>query len=250
MEFNELWKYENQNSLESIFAVQYSQLDNNPNGYGQAWNFHESRGFSDAYPEVGFFNEFPEGPRKEATFKVDIPQRSVSGGVIVENGTKPWQESQRKHPIYKKFTLAELITVSDRPQNYRAIEVFRYAEVLLIYAEAQARLGENASSIEALNQVKRRAAGLDYLTPSSVDVTTATPNEIIDESGWELAGEFKRWFDLVRSERVEEIAARRDPSENVTLVRQPTKAQYIAPLPIRALLGSNLVQNPEGFKIQ
>jgi starch-binding outer membrane protein, SusD/RagB family len=55
----------------------------------------------------------------------------------------------------------------------------------------------------------------------------------------------------VRSERVEEIAAKRDPAEQVVLVRQPTKAQYIAPLPAEAFLqGSKLTQNPEGFKIQ
>jgi starch-binding outer membrane protein, SusD/RagB family len=99
--------------------------------------------------------------------------------------------------MYKKFTISENLNYGDRVSGFRAIEVIRYAEVLLIYAEAQARIGENASSLEALNQVKRRAAGLPYLTPDpSVDVTTATPNEIIDEKGWELAGEYKRWFDL------------------------------------------------------
>ena len=66
----------------------------------------------------------------------------------------------------------------------------------------------------------------------------------------ELAGEYKRWYDLIRSETLEEIAAKRDPTEQVDLVRQPTKAQYITPIPFQAISTSNLQQNPEGFKIQ
>ena len=102
-----------------------------------------------------------------------------------------------------------------------------------------------------LNEVKRRAAGLPYDVPNaSVDVAIATPNEIVDEKGWELAAENKRWFDLVRTERVAEMAAKRDPSEPVTLVRMPTEAQYIAPIPDGSISLSVLVQNPEVFKIK
>ena len=76
--------------------------------------------------------------------------------------------------------------MGNRVTGYRAIEVIRYAEVLLIFAEAQARIGETAESLEALNQVRRRAAGLPYDVPvDTVDVATATVNEIIDEKGWE-----------------------------------------------------------------
>jgi len=250
---NDLWKVSNQNSTESIFSVQFSKTEDLRSNYATAFSFHESRGFSDAFPELQFFNDFPEGPRKEATFEVDIPQRGVSGGVIfVKNpSTKPWQQSQRKHPMYKKFTISADLNVGPRVFDFRARELYRYAEVLLIYAEAQARVGENANSLEALNQVRRRAAGLDYLTPDvSVDLTSASVNEIIAEKGWELAGEYKRWFDLVRTEKVEEIAALRDPNEQVLPVRAPTKAQYIAPIPFQAISTSNLTQNPEGFKVQ
>ena len=49
-------------------------------------------------------------------------------------------------------------------------------------------------------------------------------------------------------ETLEEVAARRDPAEKVPLMKQPTKAQYITPLPAEAVSGSNLKQNPEGFQ--
>ena len=37
------------------------------------------------YPERQFFYDFPEGPRKEATFYTEIPQRRVVEGQIVES---------------------------------------------------------------------------------------------------------------------------------------------------------------------
>jgi hypothetical protein len=249
---DELWLLSSQNSKESVFSVQFSEVEDMKNGWAVSTSFHEARGWSDMYPELRFFYDFPEGPRKEYTFYTDIPQRGVSGGKIVAKDppTKPWLESQRKHPMYRKFAISENLTVGNRTAGYRAFEVIRYAEVLLIYAEAQARIGETPASISALNQVKRRAMGLPYMDPApGVDVTTATVNEILDEKGWELAGEYKRWFDLIRSETLEAIAAKRDPAENVTLVRQPTKAQYITPIPFEAISTSKLVQNPEGFSV-
>jgi hypothetical protein len=233
--------------------MQFSEVEDQRTGWPAGTSFHEARGWSDMYPELQFFYDFPEGPRKDATFYTDIPQRGVAQGAIFirDPATVPWQESQRQHPMYKKFAISENLTLGNRTAGYRAFEVIRYAEVLLLYAEAQARIGENASSIEALNQVKRRAAGLPFdVADPAVDVTTATVNEILDEKGWEFAGEYKRWFDLVRSETLADIAAKRDPAENVTLVRIPTDLQYISPIPFQAISSSKLVQNPEGFKIQ
>lgn len=250
---DQLWLLQNQNSSESIFSIQFSEAEDIRSGYPAAFSFHMARGWSDAYPELQFFNDFPAGARKDATFATDIPNRRVSGGVITSKdpATIPWETSERFHPMYKKFTISENLTLGGRTSGYRAVEIIRYAEILLIYAEAQAHIGENASSIEALNQIKRRAAGLPYLTPDAgIDVATATVSEILDEKGWELAGEYKRWFDLIRSETLEQIAAKRDINEQVDLIRQPTKAQYISPIPFSAISTSKLTQNPEGFKIQ
>ena len=154
--------------------------------------------------------------------------------------------------MYKKYTISEDLTVAGRSMGYRPVELYRYAEVLLIYAEAKAASGGvDASALDALNQVKRRAAGLDPNTAdATVDSASATISDILDEKGWELAAEDKRWFDLIRTETLQDVAAKRDPTEKVPLMRQPTEAQYITPLPAEAVLGSKLIQNPEGFKIK
>ena len=245
---------ENANSRESVFSVQFSKEEDQRNGHPAATSFHMARGWSDMYPELQFFKDFPEGPRKEATFVTQIPNRGFAGGKIITKNppTIEWSVSQRFHPMYGKFTASEDLTVVGRTMGYRSIEIYRYAEVLLIYAEAKAASGAlDASALDALNQVKRRAAGLDPNTPNaSVDVFSASVQDIIDEKGWELAGEHKRWFDLVRTETLESAILKRDPDEQVPLVRQPGKAQYISPIPAEAIATSKLVQNPQGFKIQ
>jgi len=61
--------------------------------------------------------------------------------------------------------------------------------------KAKARTSSMRVSVEALNQVKRRAAwGVVYLKFSAGRLSvgcfvSATANEIVDEKGWELAAE-------------------------------------------------------------
>ena len=254
LNINELWKKESQNSSEALFSVQYSETENLLNVWPTAFTTHKGRGFSDVFAEIKFFEDFPAGPRKDATFRTDIPQRGVSsdtGKMIDKNpATIPWENSQRKHPLYEKFLKSEVYDFN-RPRSYRAIEIIRYAEVLLIYAEAQTRAGQNAAAIEALNQVKRRAAGLAFQSIApGVDVSSASIDEIIAEKGWELAGEGKRWFDLVRTEKVAEVAMNRSDKEQNKITNIPTSKHFIVPIPLTSLLLGDYVQNPEGFKIK
>lgn len=256
---NKLWERESQNSLESIFSIQFSRIESIRSHYPTSFSFYESRGLSDIYPELQFFLDFPKGPRKDVTFGIDIPYRTIKDGAIIDRtpATRPWESSQMRHPMYKKFTISEDLNVNTRTAGYRAVEIIRYAEVLLIYAEAEARSGGGSGrefGLEAYNQIKRRAAGLDYMTPVPLlDATSVTAEEIVQEKAWELAGEFKRWWDLVRLEKVGEVMAQRDITEQVALKLDATGIswkQYIAPIPTKALSGSKLVQNPEGFLVQ
>lgn len=71
----------------------------------------------------------------------------------------------------------------------------RYADVLLMYAEVQARLGNSAEAIKYVNVVRERA-GLANLNPalSSSDLLEA----IFTERSLEFALEGKRFLDIVR----------------------------------------------------
>ena len=84
---------------------------------------------------------------------------------------------------------------------------YRYADLLLIYAEAAGRVanGPTTSAMEALNQVHRRAFGKNPGLPSTVDFNMADYNGtsfidlIIKERGYEFQYEGKRWLELKRT---------------------------------------------------
>ena len=118
----------------------------------------------------------------------------------------------------------------------------RYADLLLYYAEAVGRSGNDAPDAwEALNQVRRRANGLPVNTPdASVDLTSGDLAELAyTERKWELAGEFKRFDDLTRMERVAQALAKRSPEELVGPVTGDTSpANYFAEIPEGELVTS------------
>ncbi|MES2872325.1 MAG: RagB/SusD family nutrient uptake outer membrane protein [Bacteroidota bacterium] len=93
------------------------------------------------------------------------------------------------------------------------LPVYRYADILLIYAEAEARANKapTANAVEKLNMVHRRAYGYDPMLASPVDFKLSDYNEtsfidlVVKERGYEFQFEGKRWFDLVRSGRVNSV---------------------------------------------
>lgn len=90
---------------------------------------------------------------------------------------------------------------------------YRYADVLLIYAEAasQAANGPTVAALEALNQVHRRAYGLVPTNASAIDFKLADYNAnsfldlVIKERGYEFQYEGKRWLELKRTGKAQQI---------------------------------------------
>jgi hypothetical protein len=84
--------------------------------------------------------------------------------------------------------------------------LYRYSDILLMYAEAACRAGNapTAATMEALNQVHRRAYGKSVTTASTIDFKLAdyTADKfndlVIKERGYETQFEAKRWLDLKR----------------------------------------------------
>jgi len=89
--------------------------------------------------------------------------------------------------------------------------MLRYAEVLLIAAEAAVEIGNNEAATNYINQVRARArmggvagtgsGGTQTIAPSAVpaDITgMVTVNDVLEERRFELAFECKRWYDIAR----------------------------------------------------
>lgn len=82
--------------------------------------------------------------------------------------------------------------------------LMRYADVLLIFAEAENQVnGPTQAAIDALNRVRNRAfsGAAPALLPAETASKTAFDDRVFQERGYEFMQEAKRWFDIVRTNR-------------------------------------------------
>ncbi len=118
----------------------------------------------------------------------------------------------------------------------------RYSEILLIYAEAlsEANGGPGTEAYLALNEVRNRA-GLDDL--SGLNATTFK-NAILEERRLEFCFEGQRWFDLVRTGRLEAaVKAENSFSRNAKV--QPHHVWF--PIPQREIDANGALKQIKGY---
>ena len=140
--------------------------------------------------------------------------------------------------------------------------IIRYAEVLLIKAEAENELnGPTAAAYDAINQVRRRAYWSPYSnvqnTPSdgsALDLSGLTQEQfrerLREERRLEFVLEGQRWFDLIRWHILVKYVKANTPTDEETVGTKTTKIQnvskknYLLPLPQdQLILNPNLEQN-------
>jgi hypothetical protein len=188
--FANLWKQQNKlTSKEFIFTFYGSVAGGGVAGSHldiatRYWGNGEG-GWGDYYSETRFFNVFPDGPRKDATFTSVF----ADGTTFVEAQTQPYIAKYRDGGN----------RTGTNSEGFRP--VLRYADVLLIYAEAAnyVNQGPTTEILNILNRVHERA-GLERLPRSMTQ--QEFDKAVLDERAWEFACEGDRWHDLVRREMV------------------------------------------------
>jgi hypothetical protein len=204
---------------EDVFTLFTDNNTNSNHFYGMSGMPGDENGWDDYCSEINFFNNFPAGPRKDATFLTSV---------VVNGATIQWQNFIIHHPYYQKFKIQNSTDVLDY-SSASPILLMRYAEVLLIYAEAQAGSGApNADAYAAINAVRERAGLADLPAGlSSADFVKA----VIQERGWEFACEWHRWFDLIRTETVAQANSNRAAGE-IPMEGDPSdKSKWWLPIP-------------------
>lgn len=237
-DYADIWKISNKFNKEAVFACyfnndvpQWNWENGNMMGPPALAPDYEEGGWDDGFGEIAFFNRFPAGPRKDATYQKDYYVKNDPSNVV------SWEGTLQKHPYFLKYRdddnyVWSTHTINDwwgSGTNF----LIRYPEVLLTYAEAQAMASApDATAYDAVNQVRRRAGLADL--PAGLS-QTAFRDAVVEERGWEFAAENGvRWFDLLRTETVAKANALRHSSE-VPLINQPddaTHSYYWAPIPI------------------
>ncbi|MEP7107714.1 MAG: RagB/SusD family nutrient uptake outer membrane protein [Ferruginibacter sp.] len=122
--------------------------------------------------------------------------------------------------------------------------VIRYADVLLMYAEASNELDNSTEAHKYINIVRKRArfdGTVDRNTvPDYVNLNKeAFRDTVLNERRLEFVAEGQRWFDLVRKNKLEKLVPRAKPGITPTAPKH-----YLFPIPQRELgLNPKLVQN-------
>lgn len=200
--FEKLFRVENENSSESIFELQcalvsgnsgasnsqYSQVQGVRGSSGGGWGFN--------VPTQDLVNEFEAGdPRMNATI-IFRGTTTFEGDAIPATGDNP----RYNYKSYVPFSMF----VSGFPEGAQQnVRVLRYADVLLMNAEAANELGQTATALASLELVRARARGTNAAILPKVTTTdqAALRTAIYHERRVELAMEFDRYFDVIRQGR-------------------------------------------------
>ena len=200
--FEKLFRVENENSSESIFEIQAALIPGNPGAsnsqYSQVQGVRgvTGGGWGFNVPTPSLVSEFEPGdPRLNATI-IFRGTTTVEGDAIPVTATNPMYN----YKSYVPFTMYVSGYNEGAQQNIRVI---RYADVLLMNAEANNELGNTAAALTSLNKVRARARGGNNTLLPDVTTTdkTALRNAIWHERRVELAMEFDRYFDVIRQGR-------------------------------------------------
>lgn len=211
-DFNSVFEEAGENGPESVFEVQYTDVEgagfdclqcsegNIAVGFSGVRGYDGplfTSGFSFNVPVQEAFDAFEPGDLRRDVAILDIEAWSDSTGAAFSTGYEHTGFFNRKYLPRKRSAGAQQDLNLTNPNNYRAI---RYADVLLMAAEANNRGGINdVNAQEYVNLVRERAFGDPY---HNVTVTGPALTDVIyQERRVELMGEGHHFFDLVRTNR-------------------------------------------------
>jgi len=228
--FYDMFRIRGENGPESIFEVQCTTLPGNCDASNSYWALSQS-----ARPQFGWGFCTPTADLASAFEPGD--QRK-QGTILFRGTTTPDGDSISLQNSNERYNMKAYVPNSvtkvclyGADQNIR---ILRYAETLLLNAEAANELGQTAKALAAVNQVRARA-GLAALAGGSQDVLRQA---IWQERRVELALEYgDRFFDLVRQGRAATVLKSRGFVAG---------KHEVFPIPLSQiqLSGGKLTQNP------
>lgn len=195
-DYAEVFNPANKNNIESVFEVQFKEGNE-----GFASNFFYMflvqpitaeetsaiTGITEIARTVEGYN-IPTPDVIEAYEPGDL-RKDASVGMLTAHSSP--------YPYIKKYCHTHALT-GNTNDNW---PVYRYSEVLLFIAEALNEQNKGSEALNYLNMVRKRAG----LADSNASGQEGIRQAILQERRVELAFENKRWLDLVRTGKAEEV---------------------------------------------
>lgn len=214
--YADLWGVANENNIESIFEIQYKS-----GGTGTGGSYTEY--YSVDLRLTGGIGDgnVPQGITDDVLAIFDPTDERYDGSFGITADLDPY---------LSKYDGTQSL-VFDSDNNF---VVFRYADVLLMLAEA---IGEGAEAYGLIDQVRDRAG----LVVSSADLPGTFEDKLLEERRKEFVAENKRWPDLLRFGKAKEVMA----AFHTTIGYTEDDIRVLYPIPQQEIDSSSgeLVQN-------
>lgn len=215
--YNDLFDYsKDEHHSEYIFDIEYQEA---LGGLGSGFTNRFaplSAPFASFYKIAGGGGE-ENNPTQEllAAFEAGDKRKDVtvdgSGGFV--DGTGTFVKFLQASTVTKKYITPVLVS-GDSKADWK---VYRYADVMLMYAEALNENGKTEGARTWLNQVRARAGLAALAALPQADMR----ERIYRERRVELGMEGHRWFDLVRTGRAYETLKSKGMKPHMTLFPIP-----------------------------
>lgn len=244
-EYADIYDPNNKNNTESVFEVQYnSSID------GENSNFFFNFGpFSGGFDLTGFqgqlgglniptpsiINAYEPGDKRKAA--------SIGYYVNPDNSTSFESFSGDSIPYINKYYHPPFEINGWTNDNW---PIYRYADVLLMLAEALNEEGRTGEAYAYINPIRMRA-GLEILSGLSSEEFREA---VYHEGRVELAFENHRWFDLLRTGRALEVMTEHGEEERARLQRVGPESfnvqeyMLVFPIPASEVRLNGFAQNP------
>lgn len=185
------------------------------------------------YP--GFYNSFAANDKRRNLMATSYVARN--GQTIPQDRITP---ITTQGVLIRKYRDTQAI--GDR--NRVNFPLLRFADVLLIAAEAEARLnGPTTDAYGYINRVRARAGIGDLPAGLSKDEFVAA---VLQERSWELFAEADRWFDLTRTNTFLTVIP--TATNNVYPTRAPQAKHRYFPIPQQELNANPRLQQSEPWR--
>lgn len=208
--YADLWGPDKKNNVESVFEIQY-----------KAGGTKTGSQFTDYYTPFGGSGGVGAGNAPQAL------SPGLTDIFLVQHGMP---EQDKRHfggtfdstttgSVYIKKWVSTPFAPGDADNNF---PVFRYADVLLMLAEA---LGENEEAYSLINQVRARAG----VTPISASTPGSFKDKLLFERRLEFVTENKRWADLLRFGVARQVMAQFPPLVAYGHTERDIRLLYLIP---------------------
>ena len=205
--FSDNFKALNKNNKEAVFSIQHAS-ESNPilgNGLNQWLAPRSQNGYGFFYPTQNLVDNF-----EISASGVDDPRLDYTVGRVGH----PWFDTafDSEWTTTGYLSKKHIQPLSEIPANLKGngnlnYQAIRFAEVLLIEAEALNEAGNSAAALTPLNRVRKRAREsysgsgplpIGLLPDISITAQAQLRDIIRKERRSELALEFHRYFDVIR----------------------------------------------------